>query len=358
MTILYAILLFGFIIFIHELGHFIFAKISGVKVLKFSIGFGPKLIGKKIGDTEYLVSAFPLGGYVQMAGEDPDENTEGEKPERLYKNQPVYKRASIIIAGPLFNFLTAVVIFFFMFMVGMPALSAVIGEVMPDTPAERAAILKGDRILEIDGEPLRNWGEMTRIIHASADRTINLKVQRDAEIFTVSITPEKRTVKNIFGEDIQVGVIGVKPSEETTKIREGVLGSIQNAFLRTWEISYLTVTGIIKLIQRILPADMIGGPILIFQLAERQAEAGALNFFVFAAVISINIAILNLLPIPVLDGGHLVFLGIEAVRRKPVSEKTMAIAQRIGIAFILALMVFAFYNDIVRIITGTPIPMP
>jgi len=356
MTILYAILLFGFLIFIHELGHFIFAKLSGVKVLKFSIGFGPRLIGKQIGDTEYLISAFPLGGYVQMAGEDPEDETEDDKPERLYKNQPIYKRAFIIFAGPLFNFLTAVVIFFFIFMVGMPALLPVIGEVAQDTPAERAALLKGDRILEIDGKPLRDWSEMTRIIQASADKTINMKVQRDSEIFTVSITPERRTIKNIFGEDIEVGLIGVKPSEETTKIREGIAGSVEKAFLRTWEISYLTVTGIIKLIQRILPADTIGGPILIFQLAERQAEAGALNFFLFAAVISINLAILNLLPIPILDGGHLLFLGIEAARGKPVSEKTMAIAQRVGIVFILTLMIFAFYNDIARIITGTPIP--
>jgi regulator of sigma E protease len=356
MTILFAILLFGFLIFIHELGHFIFAKLSGVRVLTFSLGFGPKLIGKKIGDTEYLISALPLGGYVKMAGEDPEDKTEGYKPEQLYKNQPVYKRASIIFAGSLFNFLTAVVIFFFIFLVGAPALLPVIGEVMPDTPAERAALLKGDRILEIDGEPLRDWAEMTRIIQASADKTINMKVQRDSEIFTVSVTPDSGTVKNIFGEDIRVGLIGVKHAGETTKIREGIAGSVEKAFLRTWEISSLTVTGIIKLIQRILPADTIGGPILIFQLAERQAEAGALHFFVFAAVISINLAILNLLPIPVLDGGHLLFLGIEAVRGKPVSEKTMAIAQRVGIAFILALMMLAFYNDIVRIITGTPIP--
>ncbi len=356
MSILFAILLFGFLIFIHELGHFIFAKMSGVRVLKFSIGFGPKVIGKNIGDTEYLISAFPLGGYVQMAGENPEDETEGEDPKRLYKNQPIHKRASIIFAGSLFNFLTAVVIFFFVFIVGVPALLPVIGEVKPDMPAERATLLKGDRILEIDGKPLRDWGEMTRKIHGSADKTINMKVQRDAEIFTIPITPESRTVKNIFGEDVKVGLIGVKPSEETTKIREGVLGSIKNAFLRTWEISSLTVTGIIKLIQGILPGDTIGGPILIFQLAERQAEAGVLNFFVFAAVISINLAILNLLPIPVLDGGHLLFLGIEAAKGKPVSEKTMAIAQRVGIAFILALMVFAFYNDIARIITGTPIP--
>lgn len=375
MTILFAILLFGFLIFIHELGHFIFARINGVKVLKFSLGFGPKLIGKKIGDTEYLISAFPLGGYVKMAGEDPEEKTEvaekgfssppfagareaTEDPEKLYKNKSVYGRASIIFAGPLFNFLIAVVIFFFIFIIGVPTLLPVIGEVMPDTPAGRSALLKGDRVLEINGVPLRDWNEMTRIIQESADKEIIMKIQRNEEVFIMPIVPENKTIKNIFGEDVQAGVIGVKPSEETTIIKEGFFSSIKNAFSRTWEISSLTVVGIVKLIQGVLPGDTIGGPILIFQLAERQAEAGFLNFFVFAAVMSINLAILNLLPIPILDGGHLFFLAIEAIRGKPLKEKTIAFAQRVGLALIMALMIFAFYNDIARIITGNQIMMP
>ncbi|MFZ6007503.1 MAG: RIP metalloprotease RseP [Nitrospirota bacterium] len=356
MSILSAILLFGFLIFIHELGHFIFAKMSGVKVLKFSLGFGPKVIGKKIGDTEYLISAVPLGGYVKMLGEEPEEEVENSEKERSYKNQPVLKRASIVFAGPIFNLLTAVVIFFFVFMIGVPTLLPVVGEIMPDTPALKAGLSKSDRIMTIDGRPIRHWGEMTDIIYGSANKTLNLKVQRGSEIIDISITPESKKVKDIFGEEKEIGLIGVKPSGETIKIKENVYNSVKNAFLRTWEISALTIVGIIKLIQRIIPADTIGGPILIFQLAEKQATAGALNFFTFAAVISINLGILNLLPIPILDGGHLLFLGIEAIRKKPLSEKAIMIAQRIGLAVIITLMVFAMYNDIFRLISGKPLP--
>jgi regulator of sigma E protease len=356
MSILAAILLFGFLIFIHELGHFIFAKMSGVKVLRFSLGFGPKVIGKKIGDTEYLISAVPLGGYVKMLGEEHEDEVENSEKERSYKNQPVIKRASIVFAGPIFNLLTAVVIFFFVFMIGVPTLLPVVGEIMPDTPALKAGLSKGDRIMTIDGKSIRHWGEMTDIIYGSANKALNLEVQRESEIIDISITPESKKVKDIFGEEKEIGIIGVKPSGETIKIKENVYNSVKNAFMRTWEISALTIVAIIKLIQSIIPADTIGGPILIFQLAEKQATAGALNFFTFAAVISINLAILNLLPIPILDGGHLVFLGIEALRKKPLSERAIMIAQRIGLAVIITLMVFAMYNDIFRLISGKPLP--
>jgi regulator of sigma E protease len=356
MSILAAILLFGFLIFIHELGHFIFAKISGVKVLKFSLGFGPKVIGKKVGDTEYLLSAVPLGGYVKMLGEEAGEELKEEDKKWAYNYQPVGKRIGIVFAGPIFNLLTAVVIFFFVFMIGIPTLLPVAGEIMPDTPAVRANLLKGDRIVEIDGKPIRHWGEMTDIIYGSANKALNLKVQRGSEIIDISITPESKKVKDIFGEEKEIGLIGVKPSGETIKIKENVYNSVENAFMKTWEISALTIVAIIKLIQSIIPADTIGGPILIFQLAEKQATAGALNFFTFAAVISINLAILNLLPIPILDGGHLLFLSIEAIRKKPLSERAIMIAQRIGLAVIITLIVFAMYNDIFRLISGKPLP--
>jgi regulator of sigma E protease len=291
-----------------------------------------------------------------MLGEDTEDEVENSEKKRSYSNQPVYKRASIIFAGPIFNLLTAVVIFFFIFMIGIPALLPVIGEVMPDTPAARAMLLKGDKVIEIDGKPIKQWEDMTEIIYRSANKTLSLKIQRGSEVIAVSITPESKKVKDIFGEERETGLIGVKPSGDTIKIKQNIPNAIKNAFLRTWEICALTVVGIIKLIQRILPAETIGGPILIFQLAEKQAAAGILNFFAFAALISINLGILNLLPIPILDGGHLLFLGIEAIRKKPLSDKTMMIAQRIGLALIISLMIFAFYNDIFRLINGKLLP--
>lgn len=357
MSILSAVLLFGFLVFIHELGHFLLAKINKVKVQKFSLGFGPKVIGKQIGETEYLISAIPLGGYVKMLGEDPDEEVQGPvDDERSYKNQPVYKRASIVFAGPIFNLLTAVVIFFFVFLTGIPTLLPVIGEIMPETPAARALIQKGDRIIGINGKPVRHWEEMTEIIHSSANKNLSIKVQRGPEQINMEVVPESKKIKNIFGEEKEIGLIGVKPSGETVTVKENLPDSIKNAFLRTWDISVLTLLGIVKLIQRIIPADTIGGPILIFQMAEKQASAGALNFFTFAAIISINLGVLNLLPIPVLDGGHLVLLGIEGVIKRPLNEKAVLIAQRIGMALLIALMIFAMYNDVFRLISGKPLP--
>ncbi len=356
MTFLSAVLLIGFLIFIHELGHFLFAKLSGVKVLKFSLGFGPKVIGKKIGETEYLLSAIPLGGYVKMYGEEPDEELDEAEKKRSYKNQPILKRASIVFAGPLFNLLTAVVIFFFVFIFGVPVLMPIIGEVMEESPASRAMMQKGDRILEINNKPITKWTDMTEVIHGSPNKPISIKIQRDATIINISITPETKKIKDIFGEEKEIGLIGVKPSGEIFTVKEDVLTSAKNAVIRTLEITSLTITGIIKLIQRIIPADTIGGPIMIFSLAEKQAEAGALSFFTFAAIISINLAILNLLPIPVLDGGHLLFMAIEAVRRKPLSEKTILTAHKIGWVFLLTLMAFALYNDIFRLISGKPLP--
>lgn len=356
MSFLSALILFGFVIFIHELGHFLFAKISGVKVLKFSLGFGPKVIGKKIGETEYLVSAFPLGGYVKMLGEEADEIIENSEKDRAYNNQPVHKRASIILAGPVFNILSATVIFFFIFMIGVPTFLPIVGEVMPDTPAARAELLKGDRIIEINGKKVQYWEDVTEIVYKSANKQLELKIQRGSEILSISITPEKKIVKDIFGQDKEIGLIGIKPSGDTTKVKSDLFTSIKNAFMKTIDLCVLTIMGIIKLIQRIIPAETIGGPIMILQMAEKQATAGALNFFAFAALISINLGILNLLPIPILDGGHLLFLSIEAIRKKPLSEKTLMIAQRIGLIVIISLMIFAFYNDILRILSGKPFP--
>lgn len=342
------------------MGHFLFAKMSGIKVLKFSLGFGPRVIWKQLGETEYVISAVPLGGYVKMLGQedigDVEDDSDASEKERSFRYQPAYKRVLIILAGPLFNLLTALVIFFFVFLAGVPTLLPTLGEIMPDTPAAKAMLQKGDRIAAINGAPVKQWAEMTDMIHGSPGKPLVLTVQRNTSLLTISITPERKKMKDLFGEERELGLIGVKPSGDTFIIKESLTGASRSALLKTWEISSLTVVGIIKLIQRIIPVETIGGPILIFQLAEKQATAGFLSYFIFAAVISINLGILNLLPIPVLDGGHIFFLGLEAVRKKPLSEKTILIAQRIGLALLVMLMIFAMYNDIFRIISGKPLP--
>jgi regulator of sigma E protease len=356
MTFLSAIILLGVIIFVHELGHFLFAKLLGVRVLKFSLGFGPKLIGKKYGDTEYLISSVPLGGYVKMLGEAQDEELKEEEKAVAYNYQKVWKRFAIVFAGPFFNILFAVVIFFFSFVNGLPVLVPEIGGVMPDTPAEKAGLMKGDRITAIDSVSINQWDEMTDIIHRSPGKPLSLTVRRDGTVFQISITPEKKAGKDIFGESREVGLIGIKPSGTTVVKRENIADALTDSISRTWEISSLTAVSIVKLIQRVIPADTIGGPVLIVQMAGEQASKGFLNFFVFMAIININLGVLNLLPIPILDGGHVLFLGIEAIRRKPLSDKVIAVSQRIGLVIILTLMAFALYNDFMRLITGKHLP--
>ncbi len=356
MTFLSAIVLLGILIFVHELGHFLFAKMMDVKVLKFSLGFGPRLIGRKYGETEYLISAFPLGGYVKMLGEDREDEISDADKARAYSSQPVWKRLLIVVSGPAFNLFFAGFIFMFVFLSGVPVLMTEVGEVLADSPAARAGLLKGDSIVELNNAPLMRWDEMTGIIHKSPGIKLSLKIKRGDEQIALDITPEKKTTPNIFGENKEVGLIGIKPSGKTFIEKKDPLSAVSYAAMRTWDLSVLTIVSIVKLIQRIIPAETIGGPILIFQMAGQQAAEGPLNFFVFMAIISINLGVLNLLPIPILDGGHVLFLGIEAIRRKPLSDKAIMVAQRVGLALLITLMVFAFYNDIMRLIAGKPFP--
>lgn len=356
MTILSAIVLLGVIIFVHELGHFLAAKLMEVRVLKFSLGFGPKLVSRKYGETEYLISSIPFGGYVKMFGEEPGEELSDEEKPLAYTYQPVWKRFIIVFSGPLFNLLFAIIIFFCVFLYGLPVLLPEVGEVLTKSPAERTGVMKGDTIISIDGSRINQWDEMTKIIHNSPGRKLNLKVKRKGEIITFSIIPEKKNVKDIFGQEKEIGLIGIKPSGNTFLRKSSLQGAVADSIRRTWEISVLTVVSIIKLIQRVIPMETIGGPILIVQMAGEQASQGILNFFLFMAIININLGVLNLLPIPILDGGHILFLGIEAIRRKPLNEKLITVAQRVGLALILFIMVFALYNDIMRLITGNTFP--
>lgn len=356
MTFLSAIILLGLIIFVHELGHFLSAKLMGVKVLKFSLGFGPKLISKRYGDTEYLISSIPFGGYVKMLGESSGEELQEEEKVFAFNYQPVWKRFIIVFLGPLFNLLFAIVIFVFVFSYGIPVLLPEVGDVLPQSPAERAGLMKGDTVVSIDSSQITQWDEMTNIIHNSPGRSLNLKIKRKSEIITLSVIPEKKRIQDLFGQGKEVGLIGIKPSGKTFTKKSDFTESVTNSVSRTWEIAVLTVVSIVKLIQRVIPMNTIGGPILIIQMAGEQASLGILNFFIFMAIININLGVLNLLPIPILDGGHIFFLGIEAIRRKPLEERFITVAQRIGLAIILLIMVFALYNDLIRIFTGKTIP--
>jgi regulator of sigma E protease len=342
----------GILIFIHEFGHFLVAKLVGVKVLTFSLGFGPKLLGTKIGETEYQISALPLGGYVKPLGDNPRDKVPKEEQARAFIHQPVPKRMAIILAGPLANFLLAIVIFCLLYSImGIPQSPALVGKVVQGSPAQKAGIQSGDLILQVDKVKIAQWADLPSVIAKSKGRNLQLIVRRGKKVIPLRVTPQTATVKNIFGEEIKTYQIGIMASGEFVLKRVPVYSAIGMAFSQTWLVTKLTVISIVKVIERVIPAKQaLGGPIMIAQMAGRQAQEGFLSLIFFTAIISINLGIINLFPIPILDGGHLLFLTLESIIGRPLSVKKLELAQQIGLIIIILLMAFIFYNDIMRIL--------
>jgi regulator of sigma E protease len=347
------VIVLGVLIFFHELGHFLVARFFGVGVEKFSLGFGPKIFGKKVGITEYRISAIPLGGYVKMVGEEPDAEVEPEQVALSFTHQHVFKRILIVAAGPLFNILLAVLIFYGIFQFsGTIILKPVIGDVQDGTPAQVAGFKKGDDIVNINGLPVDTWDQMAGIIADSKGSALEMTVGRDGLTRVIRVTPQLKTTKNIFGEDIPRYVIGITAAGETYTKKLNPVGALTESLIQTYKIVELTVVSVGKIIQGTVSTKTIGGPIMIAELAGQQAKLGATNLLFFIALISINLAILNILPIPVLDGGHLLFFTIELIIGRPVSIRIREVSQQAGMFVLILLMIFVFYNDITRIFTG------
>jgi len=351
-SILSAVVVLGILIFVHELGHFIFAKLFGVGVEKFSLGFGPKLIGKQIGETEYRISAFPLGGYVKMVGEGTDEELPSADLERSFMAKPPLKKMIIVAAGPVFNLIFAYVVFVVVCMIGIPSATSKIGDVVKEKPAALAGLRAGDRVTAIDGKPVDRWNDLATLIADSGGKPLLFTVQRNGKTFSVRVTPEIRTAKNLFGEQVTSPAIGVMVSKEFVTDKLGPVEAVVKGGEHTWNVTKLTVLAVSKIIGGAISLDNIGGPIMIAKTAGEQAETGLVYFLSFMALLSINLGLLNLLPIPILDGGHLVFYLWEMVVGKPVNMKTREIAQQIGLVLLVGLMVLAFYNDIARYLVG------
>ncbi|MFO7607344.1 MAG: RIP metalloprotease RseP [Desulfurivibrionaceae bacterium] len=354
-SILSFIIVLGLLIIVHEFGHFILAKMFNVRVLKFSIGFGPKIFSRCYGETEYLISALPLGGYVKMFGEQRDEEIPAGEKNRSFAAKPVWQRFCIVAAGPVSNLLFAVFLFFMIFaFAGMPTPvdNTVIGAVSADSPAEAAGLEAGDRIISIDGKQTDEWMDVANRISNSEGEPVELVIERQGERQKITAQPEFTPSRNIFGEEIEKRyMLGISRSQEVTYENASLWEAIKGGFIQTWSLIYLTIMGIIKMIQAVIPASELGGPIMIAQLAGQQMEAGWINLVYFMALISVNLGILNLLPIPILDGGHLMFFSYEALLRRPMSQRAMEIWQQIGLVILVSLMVFVFYNDIVRLLT-------
>ncbi len=349
-SIISVIILLGILIFAHEFGHFLVAKYSGVGVLKFSLGFGPKLVGKKIGETEYLISWVPLGGYVKLLGETDNEELAEEDEKRSFLKQPVWKKAAIVAAGPIFNFLLAIVIFTIVYMAGVPTLTTYISGVPEGTPAFEAGIKEGDVITAIDGKKITRWEEIKESISKSDGSELKLTITRGGESIDVPLKPRLYKDKNIFGEEIDSYKIGVSPSLDRAVVeRMNPFLAFWTSLKQTWFISKLTVLSVVKIFEGVVSPKTLGGPIMIAQIAGAQVKEGIVPFVLFMALLSINLAILNLLPIPILDGGHLLFFLVEAVTGREINIKWREMAQQVGLVILIALTIFVFIMDIERL---------
>jgi len=422
MTFVYFLIVIGVLVFVHELGHFIMAKRAGVRVEKFSLGMGPKIVGYKKGDTEYVLSWLPLGGYVKMAGENPDEEPTGDPGE--FQSKTVWQRAVIAATGPITNIVLAFVIMPLVFMVGTYTIGpAVVGFVEKGSPADKAGFRIGDAIEDINGRRITDWEKAAMLIAVNPDTDIRVTISRNGENSTLILRPELDRERNIGtsglypdypveigklrqdfpaekaglkvhdriiaidgmtvyywnqfstavkdskgkklaltiereGKRMQVDVtpvksegryvIGVEPIIPLIFKRYGFFDSLRLGYDKTLEAIDLTLITLKKLVTFNLSIKTLGGPVMIAQMSGQAAAAGLSAFLSLLAMISISLGILNLLPIPVLDGGLILFLIIEAIRKKPLEKKTMEVAQSIGAGLLITLIAVVSYNDVMR----------
>ena len=351
------------VVFFHELGHFLVARWCGVRILVFSIGFGPELVGfyDRYG-TRWKIAAVPLGGYVKFFGDDsaastPDraliESMDPSEREHSFIFQSVAKRSAIVVAGPLANFVLAIVIFSGIFMIfGMQTLSPRVDEVQAGSPAAAAGFKPGDMVLSIDGEKIDSFETMQRIVSDSAGKALEITVDRDGAQVVLSATPQLRQEKDIFGNVQRIGLLGIRRSPAPGDVKYQYVSPPKAVWMsvqETWFVVDKTLTYIGRVIIGRERANQLGGPIRIAQMSGQVASISFVALLHLAAVLSVSIGLLNLFPIPLLDGGHLLFYGIEATRGRPLSERAQEVGFRIGFAIVIMLMIFATFNDIVHL---------
>jgi regulator of sigma E protease len=348
------------IVFVHELGHFLVARLCGIKVLVFSVGFGPELLGfNDRHGTRWKISAIPLGGYVKFFGDEnvasvPDANAVAamntDERRVSFFHQPVAARAAVVAAGPIANFLLAIVIFATIFMLyGKQETTARIDSVLPGSAAETAGFQSGDLVLSIDGKPIDTFKDMQEIVALNPDVSLTFVVERGGQKVTLRATPKLTEDRDNFGNVYRIGRLGLSqtnsPQDVTTR-KFGPLGAIEEAAKQTWFVVDQTFAYLGKVVVGRASTDQLGGPLRIAQMSGQAASLGFPTLMNWAGLISVSIGLLNLFPIPLLDGGHLLFYGIEAIRGRPLSERVQEFGFRIGLALIVMLMIFTVWNDL------------
>jgi regulator of sigma E protease len=355
------------VVFFHELGHFLVARWTGVKVLTFSVGFGPELIGfNDRHGTRWKLSAIPLGGYVKFLGDESEASTPSnaalstmseEDRKVSFHHKGVAARAAIVAAGPIANFILAIVIFASLFAIlGKPSATARVDTVQAGSAAASAGIQSGDVITAIDGKEIESFSDMQRIVSISAGQTLVLTIKRGQNLVDVRATPDLREIKDNFGNAHRIGVLGITRAnspEDATNQKVDPITAVGLGVKETWFVVDRTVAYIGGIFAGREAADQIGGPIRIAQISGQVSTIGIAALIHLAAVLSVSIGLLNLFPVPLLDGGHLMFYFIEAVRGRPLSERAQEMGFRVGLALVLMLMIFATYNDILHIFRAT-----
>ncbi|MEY3002380.1 MAG: metalloprotease RseP [Pseudomonadota bacterium] len=351
MGTLIALLVLSVLIFFHELGHFTAARFFHVHVDVFSIGFGKTLWSKQIGATQWRISAIPLGGYVKMKGQNDINPNETSLDNDSYNTKKPWQRIIILLAGPFANFLLAFLLYVAIATIGVPKLLPYVGEVGANTPASVSGMMKEDKIVEVNGKPIRFWEEISEAINTYST-PITLTIERNHQLQTLILQPTIIKDQNIFGETVKRRIIGISPLMKQETVQFDIIQSLHYGWKETVNASTLIIQSLEKLFTGVVGADKLGGIISIVDVTAQASSVGVITLFFFAALISVNLGVLNLLPIPALDGGHIIFNLYEMFTGKTTNEKVMMYLTMFGWSLLITLMVLGLYNDINRLIGG------
>ena len=341
------LLVLGILIIVHEFGHFIAAKRIKVKVEKFSLGFGPALLKKKKGDTEYSLSLIPLGGYVKLAGDNLEEHK--GSPEEYLSRSP-FQRAQIIFFGPLLNYLLGILFFWLIFFAGYPTLTAKVGTLIDGFGAKDAGVEAGDKIVSVDNKKVDTWDDLQKIIQGKQLNSVaKLNVLRDGKEYALDVKIKERQGNDLLGQKRKVGVIGITPADEIINVRHGFIESFALSIDRTVQLTGMTYKALWRMVTgKLSMRESVTGPLGIFYITSKAAHHGIIAVMNLIALLSISLSIFNLLPLPILDGGHILLLGIEKIRGKALGLKAEHVITQVGMALIITLAVFVTYNDVLN----------